>query len=243
MLVEDIMTRKVISVSPGDAVIDALRLTRENRIRHLPVITRGDHEPAPGAGHKPVAPGPERPGADGEEQGRLVGIVSDRDLRDACPSILCPGDDDLLRRTPVGKIMHTRVVTAHPLDPIEEAARRLYEHRIGCLPVVRGEGLIGIVTETDLLRCLVELTGVLKPSTSLEVEVPDRPGMLADVAGIVKRYGINIISVLTTPGRSPDTKTLTLRVATIDPRRLARDIEDAGHRVYLPLNLAETNRP
>lgn len=237
MLVEDIMTRKVICVSPEDMVLEALRLTRENRIRHLPVITGG--KDASGAD----VSGADASGAGDSTDGKLVGIVSDRDLRDVCPSTLCSGDEGLLRTTPVSRIMHSRVVTAHPLDPIDEAARRLYENRIGCLPVIRGERLVGIVTETDLLRSLIELTGVLKPSTYLEVEVPDRPGMLADVAGIVKRLGINIISVLTTPGRSPDSKTLALRVATIDPRRLVREIEAAGYRVLLPLSLLETDQP
>lgn len=208
MLVEELMTREVICLGPGDRVIDALRIAREKRIRHLPVT----------------------------EGRRLVGIISDRDLRDVAPSTLVPGAPmDILENTLVGQIMHREVITAHPLDPVGEAARLLYEHRIGCLPVVKGEELVGIVTETDILRCLVELMGVVRPGSHLEVEVPDRPGGLATVASIIKEHGVNVISVLTVPAGRPGHRVLVFRLETIDLRNIAREVAAAGYRVVWPV--------
>lgn len=203
MLVEEIMTRDVITVGPDIPVEEAIRLARERRIRHLPVV----------------------------EGRNLVGIVSDRDLRGAVPP-----DDRRTGEPPlvVRDVMHADVYTAHPLDPLDEAARQMYEHRIGCLPVVSGGQLVGIVSETDVLRTIVEMMGVLVPGSYIEVEVPDRPGMLADVAGVVKRQGLNIASVLTLPGHSPGQKRLAIRVETIDPRRLIADLEAAGYLVTRP---------
>ena len=127
MLVEDVMTRKVITASPDTTVMDTLNLARSNRIRHVPVT----------------------------ENGILKGVVSDRDLRDVSPSILESEDADLLESTLLKDIMVKDVVTIHPLDTVEDAARLLYKHKIGCLPVVTGKNkLVGIVTDGDILSAL-----------------------------------------------------------------------------------------
>lgn len=129
MIVEKLMTRKVITVHPEDTVLEALTVARTNRIRHVPVV----------------------------EGKTLKGIVSDRDLRDVSPSVLASKDVHLLEGTLVKEIMHTDVITASPSDPVEEAARMLYEHRIGSLPVVvDGDQLVGIITHKDVLFCFVE---------------------------------------------------------------------------------------
>jgi len=158
----------------------------------------------------------------------MAGIVSDRDLG---------AKEDAT----VGQVMSSVVYTVHPLDSIDEAARLLYEHKIGCLPVVRGEELVGIVTETDILRSLVELLGVHKPGSHMEIEMPDRPGMLAEIANIVKVHGVNITSVYTTPAKTPGRKILVLRVQTIDPRRIVAKIKAAGYRVLWPVTRDEEN--
>lgn len=130
MIIEDIMTRKAITVSPEDTVMDTLKLARINRIRHIPIV-----------------------------EGRILkGIVSDRDLRDVSPSILASQDADVLANTPVKDIMTTDIITVSPSDPVEEAGRLLFKHRIGCLPVVKEDNqLVGIVTDGDVLFCFVEM--------------------------------------------------------------------------------------
>ena len=160
MLVEEIMHRNVHSVTPSTSIGDAIHLLKNHQIRHLPVL-------------------------DGDV---FVGLVTDRDLRSASPSSLDPkGLRNLLHR-PVSEVMIRQVITAHPLDFFEDAARVLYEHRIGCLPILEGEKLVGILTETDILRRLIEIFGVDRPSQHVEVEVEDRFGILAEVAAIFGQH-------------------------------------------------------
>ncbi|MHB8170403.1 MAG: acetoin utilization AcuB family protein [Thermincolia bacterium] len=194
MLVETIMTTPVITVFPNDTIPEAIDLARAKHIRHLPVV----------------------------EDGKLWGIVSDRDLR--------TNDGATVR-----EVMTSMVHMVHPLDPVDEAARLMYEHKIGCLPVVRGAQLVGIVTETDILRSYVELLGVNRPGSHLEVEMADRPGMLAEIAAIVKEHGVNITSVYTNPAQTQGRKVLVLRIQTIDPRPIVADIKAAGYQVLWPL--------
>ncbi|KUK10561.1 MAG: Acetoin utilization protein AcuB [Clostridia bacterium 41_269] len=128
MLVRDIMTKNVITASPNNTVLDALKIVKIHKIRHLPIV-------------------------DGET---LVGIVSDRDLRSVSPSILASMDIDILEKTLVKDIMIKDVITISPNESVEEAARLLYKHKIGCLPVIENDKLVGIVTDGDILYCFVE---------------------------------------------------------------------------------------
>jgi acetoin utilization protein AcuB len=134
--VRDVMAIHPITVRPHETARHAYQLMRDNRFRHLPVV----------------------------EDGRLVGILSDRDLR---PVLLSPG----LARARVRELMSEDLTTVGPETPIEEAASLLVVKKIGCLPVVAQGRLVGIVTETDLLAVLVELLGLLTQSTRLDVAV------------------------------------------------------------------------
>ena len=120
------MTRNLVTLSPEASVAEALTLCRERRIRHIPII----------------------------EEGRLVGIVSDRDLRDASPAL---GDADrasTLQEKRLGDVMTREVSTADPQDPIENAAQEMYELKIGSLPVVAEEDRRGeAVGDRHILRC------------------------------------------------------------------------------------------
>jgi acetoin utilization protein AcuB len=208
MLVKDIMNRDVVTVEPTDSIRMALLKVHQYRIRHLPVVSVG----------------------------KLVGIISDRDVRDACPSVLTEPneDDEQIMDTPVSSIMRKDVITAHPLDFVEEAALTLYDNHIGCLPVVVDDVLQGIITETDILHTLVQLMGVHYPSSHIEVEVEDRTGLLADVAQIFKGANCNVTSVLVFPGKNIGKKNLVFRVQTIDTRNVVSKIEAAGYRIIWP---------
>ncbi|MFD2370867.1 acetoin utilization AcuB family protein [Brevibacillus sp. GCM10020057] len=207
MRIEDIMRKQVITVSPSTTIGEALLLLRTNRIRHLPVL----------------------------EQEQLVGLVSDRDLRDALPShLLTHEDDDTVFHKPVADIMSRQVITAHPLDFIEDAAAQVYEHKIGSLPIVDGGRLVGMITESDLFSSLIELFGVNKPSSHIEVEVDDRVGVLAEVTEVFRDAHVNICSVLVYPGKNPPLKNLVFRAQTIDPRPLIQKLTDKGFAVVWP---------
>lgn len=208
MRIEEIMRKRIVTVTTETTIGEALSLLRGNRIRHLPVIN-------------------------GEQ---LVGIISDRDLRDALPSSLCKHDDDsdVLQKT-VKEIMQKEVITAHPLDFIEDAAKTVYDYKVGSLPVVEGPKLVGIITESDILNSLVELFGVDKPSSHIEVEVDDLVGMLAEVSQIFREAHVNVTSVIVSPSRFPNKKNLVFRVQTIDPRHITEKLHDRGFKVISPI--------
>ncbi|MED1914877.1 CBS and ACT domain-containing protein [Bacillus thuringiensis] len=207
MRIEEIMRKKIVTIQPSTTIGEALLLLRANRIRHLPVI----------------------------ENDSLVGIISDRDLRDALPSrLLTHDDDDTVLHKPVADIMNQQVITAHPLDFIEDAALQLYDHKIGSLPIVEGNRLVGLITESDLFSSLIELFGVNKPSSHIEVEVDDRVGMLAEVSQVFRDAQVNVTSVVVFPGKQPAKKNLVFRVQTIDPRIVKQLLLEKGFSVIGP---------
>ena len=211
LLVKDSMTREVVALPPQSTAGEALALCRERRIRHLPVL----------------------------EDDRLVGIVSDRDLRSATPALGDPARAEALGRILVHEVMAREVATAHPDDPIEEAANAMRERKIGCLPVIEDDALVGIVTSSDVMEALVYLMGAHEPGNRLEVVMPDRPGTLAGVAGIFGELGINIVSVVagprrSLPGSSQPGRVAVFRADTIDLRETVDILERAGYAVLWP---------
>lgn len=209
LLVRDSMTREVVVVGPETTAAEALALCRGNRIRHLPVV----------------------------EGGRLVGLISDRDLRSATPALGDPDRAAALRRIRVVDEMVRDVATAYPEDPIEDAAMAMYERKIGCLPVVDGEDLVGIITSSDVMRALARLVGVHEPGSRLEVTLPDRPGSLAEVAAIVRDEGVNIVSILASSVSEEEglaERVAVLRLATINPKRVVEALREAGYSVLWP---------
>ena len=208
LLVKDSMAREVVTLSPGETAGEALALCRERRIRHLPVV----------------------------EDGRLVGVVSDRDLRSATPAFGEPARVAALAEVRVGDVMARDVVTARPDDPIDDAANAMRERGINCLPVLEDDELVGIVTSSDVMESLVLLLGAHEPGSRMEVVVPDRPGTLAGVSGLIGELGINIVSVVTGPRQegSPPSRVAVFRVDTINPAGAIDVLESAGYRVLWP---------
>jgi acetoin utilization protein AcuB len=209
LLVRDSMTREVVVVGPETTATEALALCRGHRIRHLPVV----------------------------EGGRLVGVISDRDLRSATPALGDPARATALQRIRIADEMVRDVATAYPEDQIEDAAMEMYERKIGCLPVVDGEDLVGIITSSDVMRALALLVGVHEPGSRLEVALPNRPGSLAGVAGIVRDEGVNIVSVLVSSVSEeevPEERVAVLRLATINPKGVIEALREGGYRVLWP---------
>lgn len=212
MLVKDRMRPRPVTVSPDDTLADALRLTREHRIRHLPVVLA---------------------------TGELVGVLSDRDIRLAMPSPLTVSDEEragFLEQTAIAAVMVREVITVSPLETIEDAARTLYRHRIGSLPVVNARGdLEGILTETDILHAFVHLLGGMQACSRIEVVLADRPAELARALGILgEDLQLNIVSMLVPSARTGEIRTAIMNLATIDPREALAALENAGFRVGWP---------
>jgi acetoin utilization protein AcuB len=212
LLVSDSMAREIVTLSPDETAATALALCRERRIRHLPIL----------------------------QEGRLVGIVSDRDLRSSTPAF---GDQEraaALQRVLVEDVMAREVLTADPDDPIEQAANTMRERKIGCLPVLEGGELVGIITASDVMEALVYLVGAHEPGSRMEVALPDRPGSLAGAAGVFGMCGINIVSAAMGATRepreegAPRERIVVFRVDTIDPTEVVRYLEEAGYSVLWP---------
>ncbi|MBR9989139.1 MAG: CBS domain-containing protein [Gemmatimonadetes bacterium] len=211
MLVRSRMTPHVHTVSPETTLAEALSISREHRIRHLPVL---------------------------DDSRRLVGIVTDRDLRLAMPPIWADEHGELtqaLHTRRVGELMITNIITALPDTPMEDAARLLYTHHIGCLPVLEDDRLIGILTETDLLRAFAELFGGQKLTKRVEVQLPNRPGELARVVrliGIEKK--INIAGMVVPPVKGGEDCVAIMHLQVDDPSEIAHALRKVGYRVGTP---------
>jgi len=178
MFVSKWMTPNVITVDKNESLGTALRLMRENRIRRLPVVSGG----------------------------KLVGIVSDRDLKGALPSRATSLDvwelHALIDKLKVSEIMTKNVVTTKPGATIERVAMIMMERKIEGLPVLDAKGgLVGIVTEGDVFRALTEVTGVGQKTTRISLVLPDKAGSIMEVADLVRARSGRIYSILSTKAK------------------------------------------
>lgn len=191
MLVKEVMARNPITIRPESDYLAAIAIMRAGKIRHLPVVSA---------------------------QGKLVGIITETALRgiqspDAPKKQAIQSDGVLMR---IGEIMTTPVITVSPEYPLEEAAQIMVENHISCLPVVEGETLVGIITETDVFRLFVRVLGGGSPTIRVNVQVDNFPGQFASLTGYIAAVDGNILSIASNPADTPDRVNLTLRVESID---------------------------
>lgn len=205
MIVQELMTSPATTVTPEDTALTAFRRMRAGRFRHLPVVQDGDH---------------------------LVGILTDRDLRQLQPVHVDEETSEnwlhRLELITVDDIMTPDPLTGWPEMPIEEAARMLYQAKVGSLPIVAGGTLVGIITDTDIFRAFVDLTGVLQPSSRLTISFGQAGDPIAEAVRLVQEAGVPIVSVLTEPGAAPESRRLVIRLATLDPRRVLARLRRGG---------------
>ncbi|MDV2581242.1 acetoin utilization AcuB family protein [Alkalibacillus haloalkaliphilus] len=208
MLVEEIMSDSIVTINSNDSIEEALELLNKHKIRHIPVVSENE---------------------------QVVGILSDRDIRDAAPSILEENQNRQILQHEVSSIMTTPVITVHPLDFIEDIATIFYEHEIACVPVTKNNQLVGIVTEKDLLYRLIQLTGIHEQSSQIEVKVPNKVGVLPNVTKIISDRNTNISSVFIYPYQdSYHEKIIVLRIQTMNPMPLIDELKQHGYEVIWP---------
>lgn len=207
MIVEEIMRTQVLTLKKDDTIESALKILIENHLRHIPIV---------------------------DDENHVIGIISDRDIRDASPSILNNNGHEALLN-PVEKIMTRNVITVHPLDFVEEVSAIFYEREIACLPVTKEGKLVGIITEKDMLYTLIQLTGANQVGTQIEIKVKNVAGMLTNVAAIIGKRNININSVLVYPdNKDPNYKILVFRIQTMNPTNIINDLKKEGYTVLWP---------
>jgi len=172
------------------------------------------------------------------DDGTLAGVVTDRDLR-YMTSLL--RTDPVEADVTVANVMSTQLITAGPLDPVEEAARLLRTKKIGCLPVLDGDELVGIITVTNLLDSVIRLTGLEKPSGRLAISLNDEPGQLATLTMRIAEAGFDVRSVLsyyedepTDDGAPAARLRVILRLDTINVRPIAQTLREEGFDVVWP---------
>jgi acetoin utilization protein AcuB len=204
VLVQDLMQRDVVTVTPETRLPQVLRVLQPRGFRHVPVV---DH-------------------------GTLVGIISDRDVKQAMVSAISTTGarerEALLDPLTAGQIMSRTVVTIGPTNGAEEAAEVMVTRQISALPVTDGSRLVGIVTDTDVLRLFARGMGVLEPSSRLDVIVPDAAAGVGGVVRVVEGSGARISSVMTL--EAPDGgREIVLRIATIDPGPAVKALAAGGY--------------
>lgn len=207
MIVEKIMSKNIITLSPNHNLLDANKIMREHKIRHLPII---------------------------DASNKLVGLVAQRDIKNTITSLLNEAEEDKIYQTPIKDIMIKDPLIGHPLDFIEEVALLFYEHKIGCLPIVSQHELVGIITDTDLLYSYIELTGATQPSSRIDIRVKDEAGTLHNITHIISQHNANILSTLIYQDDQPDLQILSIRLKSMNPLPIIQSLRKGGFDVLWP---------
>jgi acetoin utilization protein AcuB len=198
MLVSNWMSKNVVTVDIDDSLQDAGKRMKQHNIRMLPVMKKG----------------------------KLVGVVTDRDLKRASASDATTLDVHellyLISKIKVKDIMTERPITVPPDYTVEETAELLLENKISGAPVVDRKGaVVGIITQSDLFRVLISLTGVGKRGIQFAFQIEDRPGSIKDLADVIRKYGGRMVSILTSYDGVPEGyRRVFIRMHSIDRERL-----------------------
>jgi acetoin utilization protein AcuB len=212
------MSKELITVNFEDSVLKASKLMKDNRIQHLPVI----------------------------RQGRLVGIVSDRDLKEAQPSKATTLDIHelyyLLDKLTVGSVMPSRLFTITPDATVEKAAAIMLKYNISALPVVDPQGdLKGIITKGDVFRAFVSISGIYQGDLAMGFELEDRPGSIKEITDVIRAHGGRISSILTGyEWAPPGSRHLYIRARDIkDDRALQQELAPKVKILYFFREIAD----
>jgi len=201
MFVGERMSRPVISVTPDMPINDVLAMFRKEHIRRAPVI----------------------------KDGKLVGIVSERDLLNASPSSVTTLSvwelNYLISKVTVKNVMAKKVVTVEQDTPIEEAARIMADKKIGGVPVVSGTNVVGIITETDLFKILLELMGARQKAWRVTATIAEKPGTLAKLTQAIAQNGGNFISFGMFAGPDANSRVVTFKVDGLEKNRIREVLE------------------
>ncbi len=208
MLVKDRMTLNPVTVSPDTSVSEALNLMRQRKVRRMPVVDKHEH---------------------------LVGIVAEKDLLYASPSPATSLNvyeiGYLLSKLKVKEIMSKDVVTVTEDTPLEEAARIMVDRGVSGLPVVRDRSVVGIITETDIFRILMEMMGARDLGTRLTIQVQDQPGTLSRIAGAIAGIGGDIVSLGTFHGEGHGHGLLVIKVCCMEQDVLVKSMQHLGYEI------------
>jgi len=209
MKVKHWMTKDPITVSPETLAVEAQKIMKENKIRRLPVV----------------------------DKGKLVGMVTFRNLIEAAPSSASSLSihelNYLIMKIKVKDLMKKNVITVSPEDTVIEAIVRGVEKGIGGFPVVDEQGrLVGIITETQIARAMIQLFGTEARKEIISLENVDlQPGTFGKIVTLVEKLGINIISMFSLPRRTTDLLRVYIRIRSGQREEALAELKKAGYEI------------
>jgi acetoin utilization protein AcuB len=227
MFVSRSMTRKVITVNPDATIFDAQELMATNRIRHLPVVVADN---------------------------KLVGIVTDRDLRSALPyrffkEGISAAERENLKNLRVKDIMTQKLITIPPAYTIQDALMVIQNSRVGALPVVDDQGkLQGILSVRDLLRAFINVLGIGQPGTLLCILVEEKVGQLKRIVDAITEMGVSFGSVLVARYWDENKRAVFPYLLTLNVAQVKKKLQAMGYELLDPMQwyidqLPEEERP
>lgn len=209
MKVKDRMSGNVSTVQLDGSLTEAFRIMKENNIRRLPVM----------------------------DNNKMVGIVTLSDLNRAAPSSATSLSihelNYLLAKTKIKDILpkKQKLLTVSSESFIETAACIMRQNTVSGLPVVNGEELVGMITETDIFDAFIDILGVNKPHCRIDVYIVDRPGALADLIGIISSKGISLLNTVAYYDKDRDMYKTILRVETLDYKPIVEEMKSKGYEI------------
>ena len=216
MLVREWMAADVLTVDENTSMMKALHLMKESNIRRLPVVARGS----------------------------LVGIISDRDLKEASPSKATTLDVHelyyLLAEIKVKEIMTKNPMTIGADETVERAAVIMLEHKVSGLPVLnKKKELVGVITQSDVFRAFVNITGIYKGGVQFAFSLDDKPGSIKEVADTIREHGGRMVSILSSTDMVTEgTRNVYIRVRGMEAEDLKK-MENVLRQKFKVLYVAE----
>jgi len=214
MFIDKSMTREVIAINPETTIAEAAGLLARHRIRHLPVTA---------------------------SDGKLVGIVTDRDIRSAMPSSVATGEEAEKERERVAQrqvkdIMTTKVVTVSPMNTLEDALLLMQQTKVGGFPVVDAHGLLlGIISIRDLMRAFINVLGIEEPGTLLCIVVEDKIGQLKKIVDAITEERISFGSILVARYWEEGKRAVFPYLLTSNVARVKAKLEGLGFALLNPM--------
>lgn len=210
MYIKSVMKKDLTTIHPETPFYEARWIIQEKGIRHLPVVD------------------PSR---------RLVGLVTNFDIRAAAPADTSLSLQDLqfvLGKLRVSSFMTPaeKLVTVTPETIVEKAVQLMFERKVSCLPVLdKGQELLGLITETDILGTFVDILGLKSKGTRFSIYLEDEPGTLFGALEVIKNHKANVISVCSPTATVEGKRQVVIRVKTQESEGIVKDLEKGGYTV------------
>jgi acetoin utilization protein AcuB len=214
MFVSKSMTRKVQTIGPEASVMEAQQIMSREKIRHLPVV---------------------------DEKNRLLGIVTDRDIRSALPSTFL-GDSDVrndretIARLTAQDLMTKNPITVSPMDTLQDALLLIQKARVGAFPVVDEQGLlVGIISVRDLIRAFINVLGIGDPGTLIGILVEEKVGQMKKIVDAITEEKVSFGSILVARYWEPDKRAVFPYLLTLNVAPIKRKLKSLGYTLIDPM--------